>query len=123
MIVCLKPTWKMFLCILLTRLSRVSQRSTTMRSCGAYLSRLADLLANHLPLVVLILFDRIQQGLALHFLLSGCNEQIIAGISYLVLRKLGIVHVLSACQGLYQTSVANSLVPCTNASSLNLRFS
>lgn len=42
----------------------------------ACLGRLADLLANNLPLVILVLLDRVQQRLAL------------------VLSKLGIVHVL-----------------------------
>ncbi len=66
---------------------------------GSYLGRLADLLADGLPLVVLIFLDRIVQRGALP---ERCQYRYQAdiltyrwpGFAYLVLGKFGIVHVL-----------------------------
>lgn len=39
----------------------------------SYLCRLADLLANHFPLVVFVFLDCVQQGLALFALVITCD--------------------------------------------------
>lgn len=65
-----------------------------------YLGRLANFLPDHFPLVVLIVFDRLQQSGALlssvskshfFFLSRVCEADEIAD---LVFRKFGVVHVL-----------------------------
>lgn len=74
------PTWKMLLGILL-----------------ACLCRLANLLPDDLPLVVLVLLDRTHQRCALHdFTVStlGKGHLRSARAAYLVLGKLCVVHIL-----------------------------
>jgi hypothetical protein len=64
----------------------------------SYLGRLADLLANDFPLIIFVLFNGIQQRLALmegEVSMVACLTGRV-DICYLVLGKLSIVHVLSS---------------------------